>query len=119
MAYELTERDPGEEEEDMDDGDANEIAIRAQERRDSGVEDMPLAAVLVHRSAMVQPTTMYVNVYNQHLSYITDIKIYSKTWRCSRCAMLFDHRSHHQRHEIVCSASVKHVFPYAGFGKKH
>ena len=35
------------------------------------------------------PSKIYMNVYHNHLSYITDIKMYSKQYICTRCDKLF------------------------------
>ena len=41
------------------------------------------------------PTKIYMNVYQNHLSFITDIKMYSKQYICSRCDKVSTKMSYH------------------------
>ena len=41
------------------------------------------------------PTKTYMNVYENHLSYIKDIKMYSKQYICSRCDKVSTKMSNH------------------------
>ena len=44
-----------------------------------------IAAQLIHRSLCHYPSTLYLNLYQNHFSYIKDIKKYAKSYCCSRC----------------------------------
>ena len=57
------------------------------------------------------PTKIYLNVFENHLSLITDIKRYSKQFICNRCQKVSTKMSHHLRHQSKCDANVKYVFP--------
>ena len=57
------------------------------------------------------PTKIYMNVYQNHLSYIKDIKMYSKQYICNRCNKVSTKMSHHLRHQSECDGTVKYVFP--------
>ena len=41
------------------------------------------------------PTKIYMNIYQNHLSYIKNIKMYSKQYICSRCDKVSTKMSHH------------------------
>ena len=55
--------------------------------------------------------TLYVNVYENHTSYITDFKTYAKKYQCSMCHRHFDRRYTWKRHLNVCSNVKKVRFP--------
>ena len=57
------------------------------------------------------PTKIYMNVYENHLSYIKDIKMYSKQYICSRCDKLFAEMWNLNKHQSKCDGTVKYVFP--------
>ena len=57
------------------------------------------------------PTKIYMNVYQNHLSLITDIKMYSKQYICNRCDKVSMKLSYHLRHQSKCDGTVKYVFP--------
>ena len=48
------------------------------------------------------PTKIYMNVYQNHLSLITDIKIYSKQYICNRCGELSTRMLDSKRHQSKC-----------------
>ena len=51
-------------------------------------------------------TKIYMNVYHNHLSYITDIKMYSKQYICSRCNKLFARMENLNKHQTKCDGTV-------------
>ena len=55
--------------------------------------------------------TMYVNAFDNHLSYIKDIKRYSKTYKCRSCEKVCDTFFKWKRHERTCFNSVNYCFP--------
>ena len=57
------------------------------------------------------PTKIYVNVYQNHLSYIKDIIMYSKQYICSRCDKVFCRMQKLKQHQAKCDGTVKYVFP--------
>ena len=57
------------------------------------------------------PTKVYMNVYQNHLSLITDIKMYSKQYICNRCGKLSIRMLDSKRHQSKCDGNVKYVFP--------
>ena len=56
------------------------------------------------------PTKIYMNVYENHLSYIKDIQMYSRQYICSRCDKLFSQMQKLKQHQPKCDGTVKYVF---------
>ena len=56
-------------------------------------------------------TKIYMNVYHNHLSYITDIKMYSKQFICNRCGKLSTKMSNHLRYQTKCDGTVDYAYP--------
>ena len=69
------------------------------------------SAETIYLSQASFPTKIYLNLYQNHLSLITDIKMYSKQYVCSKCDKVSTRMSNHLRHQIKCDANVKYVFP--------
>ena len=57
------------------------------------------------------PTKIYLNVFENHLSLITDIKMYSKQYICNRCDKLFAEMRNLNKHQSKCDGTVTYVFP--------
>ena len=57
------------------------------------------------------PTKIYRNVYQNHLSYIKDIQMYSRQYFCSRCDKLFSQMQNVNKQQSKCDGTVKYVFP--------
>ena len=70
-----------------------------------------LAAQLIHRSLCQYPSTLYLNLYQRHFSYIKDLKKYAKSYCCSRCEKFWKHVGKLHRHERTCEAKVHYMFP--------
>ena len=70
-----------------------------------------IAAQLIHRSLCHYPSTLYLNLYQNHFSYIKDMKKYTKSYCCSRCGMYWKHVGMLHRHERTCEAKVHFQFP--------
>ena len=70
-----------------------------------------IAARLIHRSLCHYPRTLYLNLYQNHFSYIKDLKKYAKSYSCSRCGTLWKHVGKLNRHEQTCEAKVLYQFP--------
>ena len=56
------------------------------------------------------PTKIDMNVYQNHLSYIKNIKMYSKQY-VARCDKLFSQMQKLKQHQPKCGGTVKYVFP--------
>ncbi|CAH3132565.1 unnamed protein product [Porites lobata] len=70
-----------------------------------------IAAQLTHRSLCHYPSTLYLNLYQNHFSYIKDLKKYAKSYCCSRCGKFWKHVGKLHRHERTCEAKVHYMFP--------
>ena len=70
-----------------------------------------IAAQLIHRSLCHYPSTLYLNLYQNHFSYIKDLKKYAKSYSCSRCGKHWKHVGMLNRHERTCEAKVTYQFP--------
>ena len=57
------------------------------------------------------PTKIYMNLYENHLNLITDIKMYSKQHICNRCDKVSMKMSHHLRHQSKCDGTVEYAYP--------
>ncbi|RLJ22871.1 hypothetical protein DJ031_00075, partial [bacterium endosymbiont of Escarpia laminata] len=69
-------------------------------------------AELVRRSLYRYPTTMNVNLYDTHYSYIPAVSRYTRSYLCSKCGdSLWRTASKLRRHEATCEGGVRHVFP--------
>ena len=69
------------------------------------------SAETIYLSQASFPSKIHLNLYQNHLSLITDIKMYSKQFICNRCQKVSSKMSNHLRHQIKCDANVKYVFP--------
>ena len=65
----------------------------------------------VYRSSFRYKDTMYANVYKNHMSYITNIKLYSKCFKCRTCQKVFSTFYGCKRHESTCTKATKLFFP--------
>ena len=57
------------------------------------------------------PTKIYLNVFKNHRSLITDIQMYSKQFICNRCGKLSTRMLDSKRHETKCDGTVEYPFP--------
>ena len=68
-------------------------------------------AELVRRSPAQYQETMYLNVYEAHFSYIKDIRMYSHSYKCSKCEQaLWKCPYDLHRHELTCEAGVNQIY---------
>ena len=115
VVYEMVEIE-GEEENDGDerreeisteeDRDENE---KETEKEDTNGEDVntdsnrpKIVARLVQRSLDRYESTMYLNKYNNHFSYISNIDKYAKSFACKKCNKLWKSGWQLTRHETTC-----------------
>ncbi|XP_053391893.1 uncharacterized protein LOC128554633 [Mercenaria mercenaria] len=73
-------------------------------------------AVPVYKSRGVQDSTMYLNMYENHLSYIRDFNLYAQKYRCRTCERHFKHIRDLHRHQKICTNKTKYIYP-GGFYK--
>ena len=75
------------------------------------IGDGKTTSELVRRSTDQYPDTMYVNIFETHFSYIKDINMYSRSWRCRNCEQaLWKSSWELYRHERTCEAGVNRIY---------
>ena len=60
---------------------------------------------------------MVLNLWDSHLSYVTNIPAYLQKYRCDSCERHFHHLSHWKRHQGSCANATEYDFP-GGFHKR-
>lgn len=70
-----------------------------------------IAAQLIHRPLFYYPNTLYLNLYQNHFSYVKDMKKYAKWYCCSRCGTYWKHAGMLNRHERTCEVKMHCQFP--------
>ena len=70
-----------------------------------------IAATLIRRSHRHYESTLYLNLYEKHFSYIKDHTRYSKSFCCSRCSKYWKRASNLRQHEKNCDGKVQLKYP--------
>jgi hypothetical protein len=65
-----------------------------------------IAARLVRRYPYSYQETMHLNLYEDHVSYVSNIEKYSHSFLCSKCDRLWKHVGTLHRHERTCTGDV-------------
>ena len=65
----------------------------------------------VYKSRGQHQTTMYVNLHENHMSYIRDFAMYAHKYQCQTCQRHFDHAGNLHRHQKSCTNKTKFVYP--------
>lgn len=89
-------------------------SLEPSDREDNEEEpnnEPEISARLVCRSHRHYESTLYLNIFQKHFSYIKDLRKYSKSFSCCRCGKYFQRASNHRRHERTCEAKVRYTFP--------
>lgn len=73
---------------------------------------------VIYKSPALFNNHMYLNVFENHLSYITNLNRYAKKYMCSLCKKHFKTCKKLNRHEKNCSIKTIHVFPGRFYEKK-
>ena len=68
-------------------------------------------ATVVQRSRNIYESTMYVNLYDTHFSYIWNLDKYSHCFACRSCGKHWSLRRDAARHEIICTEDTKYKYP--------
>ena len=75
------------------------------------ITDGKTTAELVRRSPCQYIETMYLNLYEAHFSYIKDIRMYSHSYKCSKCEQaLWKSSWELHRHERTCEGGIRRVY---------
>ena len=70
-----------------------------------------ITATLLRRSHRHYTSTLYLNLYENHFSYIKDLARYSKSFCCSRCGKYWKGTNFLRRHEQNCDGKVNYQYP--------
>ena len=70
-----------------------------------------LSALPVYKSQCRFKDTMHLNLHDKHLSYIANIKGFTKKYQCPTCNMHFRTCSNMKKHTRKCQGRTKHQFP--------
>ena len=54
---------------------------------------------------------IYLNIYQTHLSYITNFKFFARKFECSKCSKMFNREWNLRRHYEICYERTKMTFP--------
>ena len=54
---------------------------------------------------------MHLNMYEHHLSYISNINAYASKYQCRTCERQFNCFDNMQRHQRICKGLTEHQFP--------
>ena len=65
----------------------------------------------VYKSRGQHPTTMYVNLYENHLSYIRNFAMYAQKYQCKTCECHFKNAWLLHRRQKSCANKTKFVYP--------
>lgn len=69
------------------------------------------SALPVYKSHCHFKDTMHLNLFDKHLSYISNIAAYTKKYQCPACQMHFKRLDHMKKHRPKCQGKTKHQFP--------
>ncbi|MCG7865753.1 MAG: C2H2-type zinc finger protein, partial [Candidatus Thiodiazotropha taylori] len=65
----------------------------------------------LYKSRGQQESTMYANLFDNHMSYIRDFAMFAQKYQCQTCDRHFKQPSDLHRHQRTCSNKTKYVFP--------
>ena len=66
---------------------------------------------IIYKSQSRFANVLNMNMYGNHLSFITNTESYCKKYRCINCDQLFKTASSCKRHQTTCSLASKYQFP--------
>lgn len=79
---------------------------------DDEEENTPdIASTPIRRSHRHFDNTLYLNLYENHFSYIKDLARYRKSFCCSRCGKYWKGANKLRRHEQTCDGKVHLKYP--------
>ena len=61
---------------------------------------------------------MYLNLYQDHFSYIFNIQKYSRAYRCEKCDKIWNHHGSYVRHIKVCEKGIRKIYKGGTFTLK-
>ncbi|KAI8519518.1 hypothetical protein Bbelb_027750 [Branchiostoma belcheri] len=91
-------------------------SFQPSDEEDEG-NDTPFAE-LVRRPLTRYKNTMYLNLYEDHFSYIQDFKKYAKSYGCPTCGRKFKRAYNLRYHQTKCTGAVKYVYPGGAYNRR-
>ncbi|XP_078694703.1 uncharacterized protein LOC144923755 [Branchiostoma floridae x Branchiostoma belcheri] len=91
-------------------------SLRLSDEEDE--ENDTLFAELVRRPLTRYKNTMYLNLYEDHFSYIKDFKKYAKSYGCPTCGRKFKRAYDLRYHQTKCTGAVKFVYPGGAYNRR-
>ena len=73
-------------------------------------EGKPGSCELIRRALDVHKNPMNLNLYGDHVGYITDLKLYSNSYMCPSCSKMWKSAWLLKRHLQTCKQRVKYIF---------
>ena len=73
--------------------------------------DGELIGDLCRRSIQKYETIVKFLRYSNHICYVNNINALLKAFRCTTCDTSFSKAGHLERHLVICSDHVKHIYP--------
>ena len=73
--------------------------------------DRELIGELARRSNQKFEKSFKLLRYNNHICYVSDMNSFLKSFRCNSCDTIFSKTGNLERHLIICSVRVKHIYP--------
>ncbi|KAJ8311825.1 hypothetical protein KUTeg_010638 [Tegillarca granosa] len=89
-----------------------QINLEVYSLQESGV------CISIYKSRGRQDTNLYINLYENHASYIKNFASFAKKFQCKTCERHFDYSSNLKRHEATCASKTKYFYP-GGFFKSN
>ena len=90
----------------------NLAPIQTHGEEQEETKDKPdIAATLLRRSHRHYESTLYLNLYEKHFSYIKDLARYSKSFCCSRCGKYWKRTHNLRQHKKTCDGKVQLTYP--------
>ena len=65
---------------------------------------------LIFDSVNAYKDVMHLNIFDNHLSYITDVKKFIQKYECEKCSKMFKIEWNLKRHYGSCYERTKYVF---------
>jgi len=75
-------------------------------------KDNPIS--YIHKSSHIDKIQKYINLYNNHFSYITNINKLAKIYKCIKCGSTFRDNNNLKIHEnsSICTFGTKNTFEF-------
>ena len=73
---------------------------------------------LLYRTTLESEKTLNLNLFIDHFSFIKDLSVYSRSFRCQKCDKIWTNSGHFHRHVRTCEAGIKEYYGNGTFSVK-